>query len=129
MQFFLRARILSLLVIPLFLGACSHAVNVPRNQYDDTSLLYDVDHKIRTVSGEEYHSAEFWVTESMLVISKLSPSDPRYQTVELPLSIPLSDVASVQRIDHGPPIWAIAVGVGAFIAVMAVLTQGEAFTD
>jgi len=129
MKYLLRARILSLLLIPLFLGACSHAVDVPRNQYDDTSRLYDVDHKIRTVSGEEYHSAEFWVTESMLVISKLSPSDPRYQKVELPLSIPLSDVASVQRIDSGPPLWAVGVGVAAFVAVMAVLTQGEAFTD
>jgi len=121
---------LALGVAMLFLlAACSRTVDVPRERVEASSTLVEHTHRIWTVSGDEYCVEAFRVVESTVVISKLNPSDPRYDKADLPISVPLDSVQTVKRVEHKPSTWMIVGAVGAFVLAAAWLSDGEAFTD
>jgi len=121
------------LVIAMIASGCGGYVEIPREKFDAASHDESAIHRVVLRSGEEYLVNHFTLTDTTLVVMSLAPNDPRYQRVVRPIELPLDDVASIQRIDNGPPGWTIialgVVGVGLLIASLAWLTGGDAFTD
>ena len=126
-------RIVASLVIATIVSGCGGYVEIPREKFDTASHDESAIHRVVLRSGEEYLVNHFTLTDTTLVVMSLAPNDPRYQRVVRPIELPLDDVASIQRIDNGPPGWTIialgVVGVGLLIASVAWLTGGDAFTD
>ena len=126
-------RIVASLVIATIVSGCGGYVEIPREKFDAASHDESAIHRVVLRSGEEYLVNHFTLTDTTLVVMSLAPNDPRYQRVVRPIELPLDDVASIQRIDNGPPGWTIialgVVGVGLLIASLAWLTGGDAFTD
>lgn len=125
-------RCLTLVTCALLLGGCSHMVEVPRDQFAAASHDEDTAYHIRTLSGDEYQVGAFQVSDTMLVITELSPTDPRYGSSALPIALHLADIQSVTREKRRPMLLIGALAVGAFIAAVAVVelvTGGKAFTD
>lgn len=126
-------RICSSLLIVVFVSGCGRYVEIPREQFDAASHDESAIHRVMKQGGEEYLVNQFTLTETTLVIVTLAPNDRRYHRVTLPIVLPLDDVASIQRVDNGPPGWTIvalgAVGIGLFIAAVAWLSGGDAFSD
>jgi len=80
-----------------------------------------------TTTTDEYTTRHFSVTDSALVVTELAGTDKHYALVKLPLAIPLTDVKSVERLEHGDTqkgvtIAAIVV-VTALIAAIIALKQ------
>lgn len=122
-------RVIAVAGYVLYLSGCSRAVEVPRGQFDAASRHQDADHRVSTTGGEVFLASKFAMTDSTLVIEKLSPADKGYNHTALPPSFPLAEIDSVHRIDTSPPWWLIGIGAGLFVAVVALVTEGGAFTD
>jgi len=120
------------LVIAMIASGCGGYTEIPREHFEAASHDEAI-HRVMKRGGEEYLVNQFTLTETTLVIVSLAPNDRRYHRVTLPIELPLDDVASIQRVDNGPPGWTIialgVVGVGLFIAAVAWLSGGDAFTD
>jgi len=119
-------------MIAIVATGCSHAVEVPRNEFAAMSRVESGEHRIYTMSGDEYLAADFEITTGSVSVFKLSSSD-RHRDATMPVVIPMEEVKSIERVENGPPLWMIvavgAVGVAAFIGVMAWISGGDAFTD
>ena len=120
------------LMIAIVSTACSHVVEVPRNEFAAISRVESGEHRIHTKAGDEYRAAGFEVTSESVSVFKLSSSDS-HPDVAMPVVIPLEEVKSIERVENGPPLWMIvavgAVGIAAFIGAMALISGGDAFTD
>jgi hypothetical protein len=121
------------LVIAMIASGCGGYVEIPREQFEAASHDESAIHRVIKQSGEEYLVNHFTLTDTTLVIMSLAPNDRRYQRVVRPIELPLDDIASIQRVENGPPSWTIiaigVVGVGLFIAAVAWLSGGDAFSD
>lgn len=121
-------------MIAMIVSACSTAyVDIPREQFETASHKESEIHRVMQKNGEVYLVNHFSLTDTTLVIYALAPNDPGYQRITRPIVLPREDIASIQRVDNGPPGWTIIclgiVGVGLFIAAVAWLSGGDAFSD
>lgn len=114
----------------LLAAGCSRAVDVPREQFEAASHENADEYRINTRQGRTYIAQQYAVTDSSLQISTLVPSELSDQLMPAALSIPLEDVVTIQKVDHGPSIYLrAAAGVVLFVAVVALVSGGDAFTD
>ncbi len=126
-------RMVASLAIVMIVSGCGGYVEIPRGQFEVASHDEDAIHRVLKQGGEEYLVNQFTLTDSTLVIVSLAPNDRRYHHIPLPIELKLDDINSIHRVDNGPPAWTIialgAVGVGLFVAAVAWLSGGDAFTD
>lgn len=116
----------------MIVSGCGGYVEIPREKFEAASHEEAI-HRVLERSGEEYLVNHFTLTDTTLVIMSLAPNDRRYHRVVRPIELPLDDITSIQRVENGPPAWTIiavgVVGVGLFIAAVAWLSGGDAFSD
>jgi hypothetical protein len=122
-------RLAAALVMVHLVTGCTRAVEVPKQRFDAASHETSKTHRITPKAGAAYLVERFSVADSTLTVEVLNPKDVRFGEVVLPISIPMANVESIQRIENGPPIYVVIIAVGAFIAVAAILSGGDAFTD
>ncbi|HEX6941530.1 MAG TPA: hypothetical protein VF128_01315 [Gemmatimonadaceae bacterium] len=120
-------RYIALLACALTVPGCTRAIDVPPASYEQAARIDDV-HTIRTRAGDSYLARRFAVSDSTLIIDELSPDDG-HDRARLPLTFPRSTIESIERMEHRPPLYVAVIGVGLFIAAIALLTGGDAFTD
>ncbi|HKW15167.1 MAG TPA: hypothetical protein VJS69_11835 [Candidatus Krumholzibacteria bacterium] len=53
-----------------------------------------------TTTTDQYATRDFSITDSTLVITKLGGSDEHYGIAKLPLTIPIKDVRTVDKLEH-----------------------------
>lgn len=102
------------------LSSCSHAVEVPPEQFQAQSRLPLRSHVVRTTGGEEYKALKFGITDSTLVILQLSQKDVRYGNATFPISLPLEEIESMKAIDQRGPLFFFALGLFAVILLTSV---------
>ena len=120
-------RFCALLIAGLLAAAsCTKYIDVPRDQYDDTRPAGS--YRIRMKANTEYVAYLFSVTDSTLVISRLSPLDEGDRERELPITLRLDDVESVALVE--PSKTAPIVMISVFAALIGLLIWGSiAFGD
>ena len=117
------------IMVALLCAGCSRTVDVPRQQFEAEAQNESATHRIATRNGDEYLVERYSIAATALVIEVLAPDDPRRHKVELPISLVLDDVISIKRIEYRPPLYVVGIGVAAFIGVIALISEGDAFTD
>jgi len=123
-------RAIAILTCVLIVIACSRTSEIPRERFEAASHEGADEYRINTRQGRTYIAQQYAVTDSSLQISTLMPSEFSDQLMPAALSIPLEDVVTIQKVDHGPPVYLMAaVGVVLFVAVAAFISGGDAFTD
>jgi len=102
----------SLAIVLILAVACSSTVRVPPSDYSTPGRAPV--YRIRTVGGEVFSVKSYSVVDSTVVIRELSHSSSHDAEVpSVPFSIPLRDIASIDRIvvDRGKAsVWLFAVG-------------------
>lgn len=103
-----------------FLSAgCSGVVHVSEHDLKPSTEwegLYRV-----TTTTDQFTTRHFSVTDSTLVITKLGGSDKHYALIKLPVTIPLSDVKSVERLEHKDGQTAVTVAAIVVVALFIAL--------
>jgi hypothetical protein len=107
----------------LLAGCAQHAIPVPESELGsrtDWEGLYLV-----TTKTDKYTTRQFSVSDSTLVISKFGARDKHYSLIKVPLSIPLSEVKSVERLEgHGSDTF---IGVSALVVVGLFVVTGVVY--
>jgi hypothetical protein len=109
---------------------CSRAVNIPSDQVDDLRWHQPGTYRIRLHGREEYLVRRYTVTDSTVVVEELHPSDERYRfhRTEVPITIPLSRVESIARLETNRPVTALllvtAGAAAAFVVWLANVLDG-----
>jgi hypothetical protein len=124
----MRAAVALVTAAAFLLGGCSqHAALVPERELaarTEWEGLYRV-----TTTTDKYTTRQFSVSDSTLVISRFGVQDKHYNLVKVPLTIPLGDVKSVERLEgHGADTFiavACFVVIGLFIAAGIVVSQSD----
>ena len=109
----MRAAVALVTAAAFLLAGCSKAVNVPANKLapsTDWEGLYHV-----KTTTDQYTTRHFSVTDSTLVITKLGGSDKRYGRIDLPITVPLGDVRSVEKLETHAGKTTILVITGALL--------------
>lgn len=123
MRFFRRA--IGSFMIALMATGCSRTVNVPLDQVDSVRDP-KARHRIHMDDGSEYAVRRFTATDSTIVIDDLSPTDARFGTAKLPITLSRENILSVSRAE-GPNILVVGsimlVGVF-FIVALSSWTVG-----
>lgn len=120
----IRAAVATCTAAAFFLAGCSKAVRVtdeklaPSTEWEG---LYRV-----TTSTDQFTTRHFSVNDFTLVITKLGGSDKHYSVVALPVTIPLGNVRSVDRLESENGRTALVVVAGAIlVGALIFLTTGE----
>ena len=114
-------RFIAMIAVTAFvLSSCSHAVEVPPEQFEAQSQLPLRARIVRTTGGEEYKMQKFAISDSTLVILQLSQSDVRYEKSKLPISLPLKEIESMKAIDQRGPLFFFALGLFAVVLLTSV---------
>src|SRR5262249_50686779 len=108
----MRAAVASVTAAAFLLAGCSKAVRVP-NETLRPSTEWKGLHRV-TTKTDHYTTRYFSITDSTLVITKLGGSDDHYGIAKLPLTIPLADVQSVEKLEDNPTNTGLVV-VGALV--------------
>jgi hypothetical protein len=108
------SRFITLILVVLVAGGCSKYVEIPRDQLD-TVPDREEGYRVNLTDGTHYTALKFTTNEEVLVITKLSPQDPHYRKVPLPMVILWSDVESVSEY-HKREGWAAAIAAATFVA-------------
>jgi hypothetical protein len=111
------------MVVALATSGCSRAVVIPREQVAAEEYRKPGSYRIRLHGWNEYYAKRFSmtdstvVTDSTLVISVLSPADPKYRLAPLPITVRLDDVDSMARLEgrEWTPLVVLAVVVTATV--------------
>jgi hypothetical protein len=93
----IRSTIGFLSLLAFVLSGCSRAVTVPPRELAPASQWHGR-YRIKTTTAE-FTARHFAVTDSTVVIRELAGSDKRYGDAELPITVPVQDVKSVERLD------------------------------
>jgi hypothetical protein len=106
-------------------SGCTKTIDVPRDQYEEVSLHPEGSYRIRMKANTEYLAYQFSVTDTTLVISRLSPLDDGDRKEQLPITLRLDDVESVARVEtnHAASIVIIAAGFAIVALVIHAGTQ------
>ena len=94
----MRAAVALVTAAAFLLAGCSKAVRVPDNKLAPSTEwrgLYRV-----TTTTDQYTVRDFSITDSTLVITRLGGGDERYGIARLPLTIPIKDVRTVDKLEH-----------------------------
>jgi len=111
-----------LTVLAFAASSCTKYVDVPRDQYGDTPRPVG-SYRIRMKVNTEYVAYLFSVTDSTLVISRLSPLDQGDRQGQLPITLRLDDVESVARVE--PSKAAPIVVISVVVALIALVAYGQ----
>src|SRR5512139_3491639 len=101
------------------LAGCSGAVEIPREQFEAASHDTSTSHRIRTKEGSEYVAAQFSLTDSTVVIGRLSQADYLYTSRRVPITVARQDVVSIAAVQSNELVPVIVVG--SVMALAAVL--------
>lgn len=95
----MRSRTSILLMVLMVFSACTKTIEIPRNEFEAASQDASASHRIRTADNNEFVAEAFTVTDSTVVILRLSPADTRYRTGDrVPIVLNLQDVESIKRL-------------------------------
>src|SRR5678809_283767 len=88
-----RPPIATVLVVLLLLG-CSHAVYLPRYEWNAEEYRKPGSYLIRVHGGKNYNTHRFSMTDSTVVIDELLVIDDLYKMMrhDMPIVVPLKDV-------------------------------------
>jgi hypothetical protein len=104
---------------------CSRTVRVPEGEIGPSSKRSGL-HRIHT-ADDSYTTWQFSVTDSTLIIEKLSGSDDHYGKLALPFTVRLQDVQAVDRLERDGwktgGVVVLILGVGAGILYLWALSN------
>jgi hypothetical protein len=100
-------KVLSVALIVSMLTACTQVAGVPIEQQAGQVTAHERKHRIRLVDGTEYMVKAFTVSDSVVVVQRLDSSDVRYASVMPPITLPRSEVMTVEKFEKSPS----AIGV------------------
>jgi hypothetical protein len=109
-------------VVAFVVAGCSRAVRVPETKLAP-STTWDGLYRVTTTT-EQFTTRHFLLTDSTLVITKLGGSDKRYGAVDLPITIPMKEVRSVDRLETNGANTLLVVLGG--LLVLGVILIGSA---
>ena len=114
-----------ILCAALFMGGCSKYVEIPRSELETAPDRKD-GYRVILTDGTHYTALKFTTNEEVLVITQLSPKDPQYRKVPLPIVILWSDVESVSDYQKREG-WAAAIAAATFVVIffVAALASNE----
>jgi hypothetical protein len=121
----MRAAVASYTAAAFFVAGCSGPVPVSKHDLAPSTEwvgLYRV-----TTKTDQFIARHFSIKDTALVITELGGEDKHYAVTTLPVSIPLDEVKSVERLDHkdtqrGVTIAALVV-VSLLIAAIIIGSQ------
>jgi hypothetical protein len=122
----LRLRILAILLLAA-MASCTGYVDVPPGEYDDIAPAHAKAYRVRTTDGATYAIVDFTVVDSTIVVEQIV-ADGRRVPPPQPLSIPLSQVTSIERAElrRGPAFFVL---FGMFIVVLLITFPPTIMTD
>lgn len=118
-----RARMAPWIATVIIFGgtSCTRSVDVTEHSLAPPTK-YEGLYRIETVT-ERFTVREFLISDSTLVIFRLSGSDKRYGTETMPIIVNVGGVRSISRLETSAPRTALAlVGCVVFAAVIFVVT-------
>jgi hypothetical protein len=111
-------RTIAIVLLASIATGCSKTVNVPLDQVESVQDR-KARHHIHMSNGDEYAVRRFTVTDSTIVVDDLSPTDVRFETIDLPIVLRRSDVTAIERAEGRGQVFFIAVP--ATFVVVAVI--------
>lgn len=118
-------RPIAIVLIALLVTGCASTKQVPREEFEAMSHKPLHTHRVTMADGTTYSVMRFSVTDSTFVIEELGKTDERYQQAELPIILPLGDVATLAARDARGEAWGFWVILGLlFIATTAGAGMG-----
>jgi hypothetical protein len=114
-------RFITLILVALVAGGCSKYVEIPRDQLDTVPDRED-GYRVNLTDGTYYTALKFTTNEEVLAITKLSPHDPHYRRVPLPMVILWNDVESVSEYQKREG-WAAAIAAATFVVIFFVASM------
>ena len=104
-------------------AGCSRAVRVPEGMLAPATAWEGL-YRVETTT-DQFTTRQFSVTDSTLVITKLGGSDKRYGAVDLPITIPMKEVRSVDRLEtHAVNTYLVVLG-GALVAFVILIGSAD----
>ena len=104
----IRAAVAMCTAAAFLLAGCERPVQVPNERLAPATEwegLYRV-----TTTTDQFTTRHFSVTDSTMVITKLGGSDKHYGRIQLPITIPIEAVRSVDHLGANNSHTALAVG-------------------
>lgn len=122
-------RAVAIVLIVLQLAACTTVVKVPPESYHglDESGAY----LVKTVDDDHYLASHLRVEGDSLLVQQLLESDEHRKTAAVPITIPLANVASIEKRNVAVIRTIIAVTAGTVVIVAIALfeSSGDFFAD
>jgi len=121
-----RFRILVFPLVVLLLLGCSHAVYLPRYEWNAPEYRKPGSYMIRVHGGKHYNTRRFSMTDSTVVIEELLAVDDHYKLMkhDMPIVVPLKDVEYIGVMETDRLMTtAVLIGLGAFVAAIIVLNS------
>jgi len=116
----IRRPIISVLIALLLLASCAPGSTIPLNQKPGQVTSYEGKNRIKMKDGSEYITNTFTLSDSLLVIKWLDPSDARFAKTIHPISLPVRDVSKVESLAKTPSKFGMVVLVGCAAAVVGL---------
>jgi hypothetical protein len=120
----LSRRVLSVAVIVLTVMGCSKSVNVPLDQVESVQDR-KARHRIHVRDGDEFAVRRFTVTDSTIVIDDLSPTDIRFDAVDLPIVLRRSDVVAIERVEGRGQLFFIVIPAAVVLLLIGWATASR----
>ena len=114
-------------ILAFVASGCSRTVSVPLQELAPASH-WDGRYHIDTTAGR-FSTLKFSVTDDEIVITKLAKSDKRYGRADLPLTSPMQDVRSIERLETDGMKTTLGVvgGLVAFLGAMVAIIALQEF--
>ena len=121
----LSRSIVAILVVALPLQfSCSHVKEVPIEEVGSGKTDPKTPYRLHTTDGTVYITREFLVTDSTFVIKDLSPSDPKYSQVTLPIVLSSTSVTRIEKSEAGFGSYAVIAIIGLVAIAVTVGSSG-----
>jgi hypothetical protein len=108
------------LIAALLLTSCATSSTVSLDKKPGEVSEYEGKHRIRMKDGSEYITHTFTVSDSVLVIKWLDSSDARFASTTRPISLPVSEVSTVESLSKTPSTLGLVILGGCAAAVVGL---------
>lgn len=88
-----------ILLMALVATGCTRTVAIPIAELEGAAPEHKGRYRIWTTDGSRYITRGFSVSDSTIVIKNLDSYDDRYRVVELPVTLVLRDVKTIEKFE------------------------------
>jgi hypothetical protein len=108
------------LIVALLVTSCAPGSTVALDKKPGEVSQYEGKHLVKMKDGSEYTTNTFTLSDSLLVIKWLDPSDPRFAKTMRPIALPVRDISTIESLSKTPSTVGVVIIVGVAAAVVGL---------